>query len=111
MAKGKKTGGRKPGIPNKSATSLIERLEILYPGYHPVMAMAKVAHETKDEVLRLKAHAEIAKYICPQLKAIEHSGGVDISEIPFNPKKLSDAELDTAIELQSKCREGESEAE
>jgi hypothetical protein len=71
MAQGIKTGGRKEGTPNKDRKELIEMLRDKYPDYHPVIALAEIAHTSKSEVLRYKAHREVAKYICPQLRSIE----------------------------------------
>ena len=75
MALGKKTGGRTKGTPNGERKDLLTQMNALFPDYHPVIAMAKIANdETKDENIRFQAHKECAKYIAPQLRAIEHSG-------------------------------------
>ena len=50
-------------------------LQERYPGYHPVIKMADIAmDESNDVQLRANMHKEVAKYVTPQLKAIEHSG-------------------------------------
>ena len=81
MAQGTKTGGRQSGTPNKPKRRLLARLEEDFPEYHPVAALAEMAHERNDDgswahppELRAKLHADIAKYVEPTLKAIEHSG-------------------------------------
>lgn len=71
MAKGIKTGGRKAGTPNRERKDLLELMNEKYPNYHPVIAMVKIAHNSKNEVLRFQAHKEVAKYIAPQLKSVE----------------------------------------
>lgn len=45
------------------------------------MAMIAIAHDTDDATMAFNAHKEVARYIKPQLKAIEHStgaGGVNL---------------------------------
>jgi hypothetical protein len=71
MAKGQKTGGRKVGTPNRDRRDLCDILHEKYPNYHPVIALAQIAHKSKNELLRFQAHKEVAKYICPQLKSVE----------------------------------------
>lgn len=82
MARGKKTGGRIKGTPNAERKELVELLHSKYPGYDPVLAMAEIAHDKKNNSdLIFAAHKEVAKYTRPQLKAIEHSGGVTTTTI------------------------------
>lgn len=51
------------------------RIEALYPGYHPVVAMAAIANdEEADPKMRFDAHKEVAQYVTPKLKSIEHKG-------------------------------------
>jgi hypothetical protein len=43
--------------------------------YHPVVEMARIATNMDNDVgLRMQANREVAKYVVPQLKAIEHTG-------------------------------------
>ena len=85
MAKGIKTGGREQGTPNRDRKELLELLGEKYPNYHPVIALAEIAHNSKNEVLRFQAHKEVAKYVSPQLKAIEVIGEGVNNEIPIFP--------------------------
>ncbi len=72
MAAGYKTGGRKKGTPNMDTKVLSEMLAQKFPGYHPIMALAEIANDSKNEIqLRFQANKEIAKYICPQLKSVD----------------------------------------
>ena len=68
-----KTGGKVRGCKNKITRDLIALLDSM--GCNPIEGMARIATDPKcDEALRLRANAEIAKYVHPQLKAIELSG-------------------------------------
>jgi hypothetical protein len=57
--------------------ALLGMLQAKFPNYHPVIAMAELAHgEDVDNGIKLNCHKEIAKYIEPQLKSVEHKGTV-----------------------------------
>lgn len=71
MARGK-TGGRQKGTVNKDKQELIDMIQEKYPDYHPLLALAELAQD-KDKVIRLNASKEVAKYIVPQLKSVDHS--------------------------------------
>jgi hypothetical protein len=74
--KGKKTGGRQKGTRNKRTQDVIDRLEAL--GCDPIEGMAQIAmDETNSAELRGRMYAELAQYVAPKLKAIEHSGGLE----------------------------------
>ena len=54
------------------------RLDARFPGWHPVVQMAEIANdETLPIQERFQAAKEVAKYVTPQLKAIEHSGAIE----------------------------------
>ena len=58
--------------------SLKELLQDKFPNYNPVVAMAEIAQDKKNDTpLRLAAHKEVAKYTNHQLKAIEITGNPD----------------------------------
>jgi len=83
MAKNTKTGGRKKGTPNRERKTLIEMLEEKYSGYNPVMAMAEIANNKKiNIILRFQANKEVAKYVSPQLKAVQ----MDLKDITEPPR-------------------------
>jgi len=72
MAKGHKTGGRKPGTPNKRTMELAERMEAI--GCDPIEGMARIAMNRRSRPeLRGRMYAELAQYLYPKRKAIEHS--------------------------------------
>lgn len=72
----KKSGGRKAGTPNKDKKELIERIKEKFPDYCPVEAMCKVGEDILEKPeLRMTAHKEVAQYIYPKLKSIDHNHG------------------------------------
>lgn len=74
---GERRGGRAKGTPNKDKQSLLQLIQQKFPGYHPVIAMAEIANsddETVDLNTRFQAHKEVAQYVEPKRKAVEHSG-------------------------------------
>lgn len=82
-------GGRPVGSLNKRTNALIALLEQTFPGYNAVLDMARIAHETQDEQVRLAADKEVAKYTCHALKAIEHTGA-DGEQLIVQIVKFSD---------------------
>jgi hypothetical protein len=93
--------GRKKGTPNKAKQELQALLAERYPDYHPVLAMAALANDSSTKSvrdvgtgkrrtvpkvpleLRARMHQEVAKYVEPQLKAIEHRAGDDSKGLNF----------------------------
>jgi hypothetical protein len=70
MAIGFKTGGRKPGIPNKRTLEVALRLENI--GCDPIEGMAKLAMDTNcSPELRGKMYSELAQYLYPKRRATE----------------------------------------
>ena len=76
------------GSPNRNKQSLLTRIQRDFPNYHPIIEMVKVATDTDDAgeyvntlAERFNANKEVAKYVTPQLKAIEHSGDTGPLEI------------------------------
>lgn len=83
MAKGIKTGGREKGTPNRDTKEIAELLKEKYPDYHPIIALAEIANNKKNDLsLRLQANKEVAKYICPQLKSIDVKQNVSALQPP-----------------------------
>lgn len=72
MAKGIKTGGRQKGTPNKSSQELMAICEKHNCNVFESMVILAVEEHNKDKKFdRLK---EIAQYLYPKRKAVEHSG-------------------------------------
>lgn len=84
MAAGRKTGGRQKGTTNKNKAELRALLAEKFPDYHPVAAMAAIANDSKVKLEhRITCHREVAKYVEPQLKAVEHSVGDENKGLHF----------------------------
>jgi len=83
MALGRKTGGRVAGTPNKKTLDVIERLEQL--GCDPIEGMAKIAMDAANPPeLRGRMFSELAQYVVPKRKAIEHSTDGSSGQIVFS---------------------------
>jgi hypothetical protein len=88
---GRKTGGRQKGTRNKRTQDVIERLEAL--GCDPIEGMARLAmDENNTPELRGRMFAELAQFVAPKLKTIEHSG--DASPPQYVVRVTYDGELD-----------------
>jgi len=73
MALGQKTGGREAGTPNKDTANLQVRLAAL--DCDPIEGLARIAMNRRASLaVRVKAFAEIAHYVYPKRKAVEHTG-------------------------------------
>ena len=66
---------RPAGASNKPKRALIALLDEKFPGWNPVVQMAERANnEDETPEARFQACKEVAKYVVPQLKAVEHTG-------------------------------------
>ena len=73
IALGRKTGGRTAGTPNKRTLNVMERLDEL--GCDPIEGMAKIALDPQNPVeLRARMFSDLAQYVAPKRRAIDHSG-------------------------------------
>lgn len=89
MAKGTKTGGRKAGTPNKDKADLLQQIRdhVGDQEYHPVLVMAEMATAVEtvtEKGKKVTRHVyplstretmtrEVAQYVAPKLKSIEHT--------------------------------------
>lgn len=81
---------------------ILSLIQERYPGYHPLVAIADIAHSTAIDVdsrLRFDCHKAIAKYIEPELKSIEVKGQIDevrhVRVSLFEPESVVEGELVT----------------
>ena len=81
MAKGKKTGGRQKGTPNKSTVKAIEDMAImldLNPDANPVEFLLAIMRCPDLQLLtRMKAAKDVLPYVLPSLQSIPHTGDKD----------------------------------
>jgi hypothetical protein len=71
--------GRRAGIPNKRTREVEEKLAAL--GCDPITGMAMLAmDESNSPDLRGRMYAELAQYVAPKRRAIEHSGDINVVE-------------------------------
>src|SRR4030095_67280 len=83
MALGRMTGGRVTGTPNKRTAEIMERLEVL--GCDPIEGMARLAmDESNPPELRGRMFSELAQYVAPKRKAVEHSAGNGAGSVTFS---------------------------
>lgn len=80
MAKGKKTGGRSKGTPNKKKAAEIEEVKQLFNeagGFKKIFGLIELIEDPKDQVSMMLKTVE---YILPKRKAVEHSGSIDTGQ-------------------------------
>ena len=78
-----RTGGRKKGTPNKKTLEVHERISAL--DYDPITTMVKISQQAMaDENYALAGQMakELAQYVYPKRKAIEHINKEDIDPLP-----------------------------
>jgi hypothetical protein len=77
---GERRGGRQRGTPNRNTQAVSEKLDAL--GCDPIAGMAEIAMDPSNSPeLRARMFAELAPYVFPKRKAIEHSAADDGSII------------------------------
>jgi hypothetical protein len=65
-----KTGGRKPGTPNKVTASLLERLAAL--NYDPLLELVHLANDPKTPLeMRIHVHLALFPYLYPKRKPVD----------------------------------------
>ena len=68
-----KTGGRKSGTPNKKTIAVQEQMERL--GFDPIESMIEICNQAmteKNYALAGQMAKELAQYVYPKRKAVEH---------------------------------------
>ncbi len=89
---------RPHGSKNQPKRALIALLEEKFPGYNPILEMAKLANDIEqDPTIRFNANKEVAQYIEPKRKAMEITGHV-ISSLPEMLATLPSATTDNELE-------------
>jgi hypothetical protein len=66
--------------PRHNGERLLRILQQHFPEYHPIISVARIAHETEGDPqtkdIALRAHATVLKYVEPELKSIEVKDGL-----------------------------------
>ena len=95
MAKGKKTGGRVAGTPNKDNQSIMDKLAEL--NCDPLKGMTIIAEksmEAKDYAMAFQCFKELGQYVAPKRKSIEVNSHVSFEQSLHG---LTDDELDATL--------------
>lgn len=69
---GRKSGGRQKGTPNRLTLDAIECLK--NADFSPLEELVATYRKSTDENVRVTIARDLAQYIYPKRKAIEHSG-------------------------------------
>lgn len=80
MQKRPKTGGRKPGTPNKRTDKLLQLLKKNYPGFDPVNELVRIYKTVDDIDKQIEVLKVLAPYIYPKRKSLD-------SDISINEKR------------------------
>ena len=84
-----------PALKSRSR-DLLAAIQQRYPNYHPLIAIAEIAHSKEADLeLQFQCHKTIAKYIEPELKAVEVKTDInDRSIVKVSLfEEISDAEI------------------
>lgn len=92
--KGHKTGGRTKGTKNIDRSKIFEDLQNKYPDFNPLISLADIAKKTKNESIKVLCYSTIARYILPQLKAVEVDLNTDDNTIHVIPPSFTVITLD-----------------
>lgn len=72
--------GRPAGSSNKNKARLLRLIQEDYPEYDPLLELVKLAHDEKStQGEKISCHKEVAQYVNPKLKAIEHTGDMQVN--------------------------------
>ena len=66
-----KTGGRQKGVRNKNRSFIFDQFANENPNLNVLCKFVEIAEVTDNEVLKFNCYKELAKYLLPQLRAIE----------------------------------------
>jgi hypothetical protein len=106
VALGRKTGGRKKGVPNKATAAKLAAIEA--SGLTPLDYMLSVMRDPANEPeIRLAAAKDAAPYVHARLASVELSGKVDVRRAD----EYTDAELAAIIAAGRPGDAGSSERE
>jgi hypothetical protein len=64
-------------VMNTHNSPILTMIQQEFVGYHPLLAIARIAHATDDMRLEFDCHRAIAKHVSPELKNIEIKASVE----------------------------------
>jgi len=90
----------------KTKSTILSAIQERYPNYHPLLAIAEIAHTPGVDVeLAFQCHKTIAKYVEPELKSIEVKQDLQAKTYLkislFEDAEVSDAEVVTTPQLEN----------
>jgi hypothetical protein len=110
MARGYKTGGRKPGSKNKrtleleaKTAELIEQISDPFEGDAHAFLVCLYKDPSRDMQLRLEAAKAAIRFEKPSLAAVEHSGEVTktyVARLPQHPRDIDEWRKNVETTLQ-----------
>jgi hypothetical protein len=101
---GERRGGRKRGSPNKRTLDVIDKLAAL--DCDPIAGMALIAMDKKNSIeVRARMFVELAQYVAPKRKAVEHSADAGLLEALL--LKLDAEHVDGAAALRGSPGSGQ----
>lgn len=66
------------GTKNKNKDRLLRQIQAEFPNYNALVELLKIASYSETSTSeKISCHTTVAKYLYPQLKAVEHSGDAD----------------------------------
>ena len=102
MAKGRKTGGRTKGTPNKATDEVVAIFK--QKRFNPLRRAIDLYNATEDESIKAQLLGKMLKYRYPELKAVEVSGVVQ-HWTPELIASLSDSQLQMFMDTFDKQHE------
>lgn len=69
---------------DNSPNAILDMLQSQFPEYHPLMALAQIAHAPDPTIewgVRVQCHKIIADKLIPNLKSVEHKDGKKIPTV------------------------------
>jgi len=85
----KVVGGRAQGTPNKNKGRLLRKIQEEFPNYDPLIELVRIAHDIKSSLNeKIACNKEVAQYVNPKLKAVEHSGDMVVNHALLSKEEI-----------------------
>lgn len=77
------------GSQNKNKDRLLRTIQEEFPNYNPLLELVKIANsEEATTAEKITCNKEVAQYVNPKLKAVEHSGDMTVNHVPLTKEEL-----------------------